>query len=79
VALGRLVLAEQSLREGRLVALFGPPTSAGRGFHALFSPHAREKEEARAFVEWLREEIRRDAAEPGAFAADAVRRPRAKR
>jgi DNA-binding transcriptional LysR family regulator len=79
VALGRLVLAEQSLREGKLVALFGPPTSAGRGFHALFSPHAREKREAREFVEWLREEIRRDAAEPGAFAADAMRRTRPKR
>jgi DNA-binding transcriptional LysR family regulator len=79
VALGRLVLAEQHLREGKLVALFGPPTSAGRGFHALFSARAREKQEAREFVEWLREEIRRDAGEPGAFAAEAARRPRSRR
>ena len=72
VALGRMTLAEQYIREGKLLALFGPPTTAGRGFHALFSSRARDKVEARAFVDWLREEIRRDAAQ-GPAAAGAHR------
>jgi DNA-binding transcriptional LysR family regulator len=63
IALGRMTLTEQYIREGRLVALFGPPTTPGRGYHALFAPRARDKPEARAFVEWLREEIRHDAAQ----------------
>jgi LysR family transcriptional regulator, glycine cleavage system transcriptional activator len=61
VALGRMTLSEQYIREGRLVALFGPPKHAGRGFHAIFSPRAKERGEAREFVEWLRGEIRREA------------------
>jgi DNA-binding transcriptional LysR family regulator len=61
IALGRMTLAEGYIREGKLVALFGPPTSPGRGFHAVVSPRAAGKPEAREFVEWLREEIRRDA------------------
>ena len=67
VALGRMTLAEQYIRDGKLIALFGPPTSPGRGFHALIAARASGKPEARDFVEWLREEIRRDARHaPGA-------------
>jgi DNA-binding transcriptional LysR family regulator len=62
VALGRMTLSEQYIREGRLVALFGPPTRAGRGFHAIFSPRAKDRPAAREFVEWLRREIRREMA-----------------
>lgn len=61
VALGRMTLAEQYIREGKLVALFGPPTTPGRGFHAVVAHRAGAKPEARDFVAWLREEIRRDA------------------
>ncbi len=68
VALGRMTLSEQYIREGRLVTLFGAPTSAGRGFHALLSGRARDKADARDFVEWLRGEIGRDVArEPAAL------------
>jgi len=63
IALGRMTLTEQYIREGRLIALFGPPMTPGRGYHALLAPRARDKPEARAFVEWLRAEIRHDAAQ----------------
>ncbi len=61
IALGRMTLAEQYIRDGRLVALFGRPKTAGRGFHAVFSPRAVERAEAREFVAWLQSEIRREA------------------
>ena len=68
VALGRMTLGEQYLREEKLVTLFGAPTAAGRGFHALLSSRARDKAEARDFVQWLRGEIGRDVAhEPAAL------------
>lgn len=78
VALGRMTLAEQYIREGRLVTLFGAPTSPGRGFHAILSSRAREKDEARDFVQWLRGEIGRDVAREPAAAAPRARKPAAR-
>jgi DNA-binding transcriptional LysR family regulator len=67
IALARMTLVDRYIGEGKLVALFGPPTSPGRGFHALLSSRAGGKPQAREFVEWLREEIRHDQrAAPGA-------------
>jgi DNA-binding transcriptional LysR family regulator len=60
VALGRMTLAEQYIRDKRLVALFGAQ-KLGRAFHAVFARDARERPEAQRFVEWLQAEIRRDA------------------
>lgn len=76
VALGRLTLAEQYIRERRLVALFGAPTAPGRGFHAILSSRARGKAEARDFVEWLRDEIARDVAREPAIAGPGPRKSR---
>jgi len=70
VALGRMTLAEQYIRDGKLVTLFGASTSVGRGFHAIVSARGKDKAEARDFVEWLRGEIGRDVArEPAALAS----------
>lgn len=60
VALGRMTLAEQYIRDKKLVALFGPPRNVGRAFHAVPSRHARERPEVAQFVEWLRRELRRE-------------------
>jgi DNA-binding transcriptional LysR family regulator len=56
-------LAEHSIREKRLVALFGAARSTGRGFHAIYAERARERPEAVQFVEWLKSEIAAEARE----------------
>jgi LysR family transcriptional regulator, glycine cleavage system transcriptional activator len=60
VALGRMTLAEQYIRDKRLVALFGAQR-VGRAFHAVLAKDAQARPEARWFVDWLQREIRRDA------------------
>ncbi len=69
IALGRMTLAEQYIRAKKLVALFGKSRIAGRGYHAIVSPRARDRPEARAFVEWLKSEIGRQPGPPGAVSA----------
>ena len=61
VALGRLTLTEQYIRDKRLVALFGAQR-VGRAFHAMFARDSQSRPETRLFVDWLQREIRRDAA-----------------
>jgi len=58
VALGRMTLASQQLREKTLVALFGERQRLERAYHAVYAHGAEARPEARAFVEWLQEEIR---------------------
>jgi DNA-binding transcriptional LysR family regulator len=60
VALGRMTLAAQLIRDKQLVALFGRQQRLARGFHAVFARDAGDRPEARQFVAWLREEIHRD-------------------
>ena len=60
VALGRMTLTGQLIRDKRLVALFGTQQRLARGYHAVFAKHARERPEARQFVDWVRKEIRRE-------------------
>jgi DNA-binding transcriptional LysR family regulator len=60
VALGRMTLSTQLIREHQLVALFGKPQRLARGYHAIFSRGAHERPEARAFVDWIKQELRRD-------------------
>jgi DNA-binding transcriptional LysR family regulator len=62
VILGRMTLANQYIREKRLTPLFGRQQQLARAFHAVTARAARERDEVRQFVEWLREEIHRDAA-----------------
>jgi LysR family glycine cleavage system transcriptional activator len=61
VALGRMTLAEQYIRDKRLVALFGAQR-VGRAFHAVYAKDAQARPEVPQFVDWLQREIRRDAA-----------------
>ena len=61
VALGRMTIASQPIREKRLVVLFGRRQQIPRAFHAVFARGARERPEVLDFVEWLQQEIRREA------------------
>ena len=62
IALGRMTLVEQYVRDKRLLALFGPAQRVGRAFYAVFARDAPARPEVRLFVEWLQRELRRDAA-----------------
>ena len=66
VILGRMTMANQYIREKRLVALFGRQQRLARAFHAVLAKGARDRAEVRQFVKWLLEEIRRDVAVEGA-------------
>ena len=57
IALGRMTLAEQYIREKRLVALFGRAQRTERAFHAVVAKHAAHRPEVRAFVGWLQQEL----------------------
>ncbi|MGZ5037837.1 MAG: transcriptional regulator GcvA [Usitatibacter sp.] len=61
VALGRVTLAGQHLRDGELVALFGRPQRIARGYHAIFARGSSRQPDARRFVDWIHAEIHRDA------------------
>jgi DNA-binding transcriptional LysR family regulator len=64
LALGRLTLAKQYLRDKRLVAPLAGAQSVPRAFHAVYSRSGRARPEVARFVEWLREELRREAPAP---------------
>jgi DNA-binding transcriptional LysR family regulator len=56
VALGRLPLIAEFLRDGRLVAPFPKRYDSERGYVALVAPHAAARDDVVAFVRWLDEE-----------------------
>jgi LysR family transcriptional regulator, glycine cleavage system transcriptional activator len=58
VALGRMTLADQYIREKKMVALFGQAQSVGRAFHAVIARDAEARPEVRQFVAWLKQELR---------------------
>jgi DNA-binding transcriptional LysR family regulator len=60
VALGRVPLIAEHLRDGRLVAPFPKRFDSARGYYAVVAPHASESPEVAAFVEWLREAAARE-------------------
>jgi DNA-binding transcriptional LysR family regulator len=61
VALGRLPMIAEHLRDGRLVAPFARKYDSARGYFALVAPRAAEREDVVAFVRWLAEEAAREA------------------
>ena len=61
IALGRMSLAAQLLREKRLVTLFGQRQRLARSFYAVFAREAQSRPEAREFVDWVREELAADS------------------
>ena len=56
VALGRVPLIAEHLRDHRLVAPFPKRYESARGYYAVVAPHAIERTDVRAFVGWLRDE-----------------------
>ena len=85
VALGRIPLIAGLLDRGRLVALFGKRYDSPRGYFAIIAPHAVQRPEAIAFVDWLRKEAegvhmprlaKRKSSRPGTFSHCARARRR---
>jgi DNA-binding transcriptional LysR family regulator len=58
VALGRLPMLAEHLRDGRLVAPFARKHVIARGYFALTSPRAAERDDVKVFRAWLCEEAR---------------------
>jgi DNA-binding transcriptional LysR family regulator len=79
IALGRMSIVGQYVRAKRLVPLFGTEQRLARGYHAVYARGADARPEARAFVEWVRAEISRDAATPPGEAPRAASAPRPRR
>ncbi|CAG0994713.1 Glycine cleavage system transcriptional activator [Burkholderiales bacterium] len=69
VALGRLPLIGELLREGRLVAPFPKRYDSERGYAAITAPHAATREDVAAFVRWLEEESAEMRAQLGVVSA----------
>jgi DNA-binding transcriptional LysR family regulator len=68
VALGRLPMIAQLLRDRRLVAPFPKKFESDRGYYILIAPHARGRPDVDAFVEWVADEAARVADKPAAGA-----------
>ena len=64
VALGRMPLIAEHLRDGRLVAPFPKRYDSARGYYAVVAPHAASAPTCAAFVDWLatKRRARADAA-----------------
>jgi DNA-binding transcriptional LysR family regulator len=76
VALGRIPLIAEHLRDGRLMAPFPKRYDSARGYYAVIAPHAADRADVAGFVAWLADEAAREAgrtqgAEPSATAAPA--------
>ena len=56
VALGRLPMIAALLRDGSLVAPFSRKYETARGYFAIVSPQAAERDDVTAFVRWLADE-----------------------
>jgi DNA-binding transcriptional LysR family regulator len=75
VALGRLPMIAEHLRDGRLVAPFPKRYDSARGYYAVIAPQATERADVAGFVAWLRDEAaaERTRSETPARAARARR------
>jgi len=82
VALGRIPMIAEHLRDGRLVAPFARRYDSARGYYVITGSRAAERPDVVAFVRWLAEEaeLERDAmrASDGDGAAPAQRAARAR-
>jgi len=81
VALGRVPLIAEYLRDGRLVAPFAKRYESARGYYAVVAPHAIDREDVAAFVGWLRDEAAAEVklAALGEAPAKASRKPSSRR
>lgn len=60
VALGRVPLIAEHLRDRRLVAPFSKRYEIARGYYAIAAPHAVDRPDVAAFVAWLADEAARE-------------------
>jgi DNA-binding transcriptional LysR family regulator len=81
VALGRIPMIAEHLRDGRLVAPFAKRYDSARGYYAIVSPTAGDRPDVDAFVRWLAQEAQRDrtAMTDVAMEAEPARSARRKR
>jgi DNA-binding transcriptional LysR family regulator len=56
IALGRVPMIAEHLRDGRLVAPFAKKYESARSYFALASPRAGERDDVAAFLRWLADE-----------------------
>jgi DNA-binding transcriptional LysR family regulator len=56
VALGRIPMIAEHLRDGRLVAPFARRYDSARGYYVITASHGAERPDVMAFVRWLAEE-----------------------
>jgi LysR family transcriptional regulator, glycine cleavage system transcriptional activator len=63
VALGRIPMISQHLRDGRLVAPFPKRYDTARGYFVLVAPHAQGRANVSAFLDWLRAEAAAEVSE----------------
>ena len=66
IALGRIPMIAEHLRDGRLVAPFARRYDSARGYFAIAAPGAAERPDVVAFMRWLDDEA---DAERGAMRA----------
>ena len=75
VALGRLPMIGEHLRDGRLVAPFARKYDSARGYFALAAPRVSERPDVVAFLRWLAEEAALESARAPS-SGDGSREPR---
>jgi len=61
VALGRIPLIAEHLRDGRLLAPFPKRYDSARGYYAVVAPHAADRADVTGFVSWLADEAAHEA------------------
>jgi len=67
VALGRIPMLAEHLRDGRLVAPLPKRYDSARGYFALVASHAVERSDVHAFLRWLVDEAAQESGEGAAI------------
>jgi LysR family glycine cleavage system transcriptional activator len=75
VALGRVPLVAEHLRDGRLTAPFPKRYDSARGYYAVAAPHTAHRADVAGFIGWLSDEAARERG--SGAAARTARRARA--
>jgi DNA-binding transcriptional LysR family regulator len=79
VALGRVPLIDRLLRQGKLVAPFPSRYTTTRAYYIVRAEHAAARPETQAFVDWLQQEAREEAANTEPAPAERSKRRRARK
>jgi len=75
VALGRLPMIAEHLRDGRLVAPFARKYDSARGYFAVAAPRVAERDDVIAFLQWLADEAALEASRADPLAEQHLLRP----